>query len=353
MKRQVTQLDFSGIKIHVGIDTHLKSWKVGIALDHSIQKVFSQEPRPEILANYLARHYPNGDYLCVYEAGFCGFWIQEELTRLGINCKVVNAADVPTTDKEKRQKTDRRDCRKLARCLRNEELEFIDLPSKQLQKDRSVLRTRYKIKKDLNRAKQRIVSHLYFYGIKEPEQVRRYWTKDYISWLDQVVDQSEDIALGMLVEEFKQLRQLDLEALNQISKLSKTERYAAWVKLLLSVPGIGLLTSMCLLVEIGDIRRFKKLDHLCSMVGLVPNTNSSGENEQVGQMTRRGRKELRTPLIESAWVAIRHDPELALCFEQYRKRMKATEAIIRIAKKLLNRIRYVLLNEQPYKIATV
>ena len=119
MERQVKQLDFNGKPIHVGIDVHLKSWKVAIALEHGIQKEFSQEPRPELLVNHLRRHYPNGDYICVYEAGFCGFWVQESFKRFGVRCRIVNPADVPTTDKERRQKTDRRDCRKLARCLRN------------------------------------------------------------------------------------------------------------------------------------------------------------------------------------------------------------------------------------------
>ena len=152
MSRQVNQLDFSGRTIHVGIDTHLKSWKVAIALEESLQKTFSQEPNPEQLANHLKRHYPNGDYHCVYEAGFCGFWIQEPLEQLGIKCRIVNAA-VPTTDKEKRLKTDKRDCRKLARSLRGGELDFIYIPPKQLQYDRSIVRTRYKIKRDLNRIK--------------------------------------------------------------------------------------------------------------------------------------------------------------------------------------------------------
>jgi transposase len=86
-------------------------------------------------------------------------------------------------------------------------------------------------------------------------------------------------------------------------------------------------------------------------VGLIPNTNASAEREGVGEMTNRGRKELRTALIESAWVAIGQDPELALCFERYRQRMKPTEAIVRIARKLLNRIRRVLLTQRPYEIA--
>ena len=351
MSRQVKQLDFSGRSIHVGIDTHLKSWKVAIALEESLQKTFSQEPNPEQLANHLKRHYPNGTYTCVYEAGFCGFWIQESLEKLGIKCSVVNAADVPTTDKEKRLKTDKRDCRKLARSLRGGELDFIYIPPKQLQYDRSIVRTRYKVKRDLNRIKHRIVSHLHFYGIKEPIEGKRTWTKAYQKWLKELATNG-DISIGLMLQELDSLLELEQQANKQVKQLSKEERYAPDVELLLSVPGIGWLTSMRLLVEIGDIKRFKRLDNLCGMVGLVPNTDSSGDRERIGEMTKRGRKELRTALIESAWVAIRKDTELALAYSEYRKRMESTEAIIRIAKKLLNRIRRILIKKEKYVIAT-
>lgn len=352
MSRQVKELDYTGKTIHVGIDTHLKSWKVAIALEHSLQKVFSQEANPEQLAKHLKRHYPNGEYICVYEAGFCGFWIQESLEKQGISCKVVNAADVPTSNKDKQQKTDRRDCRKLAKSLRGGLLEFINIPPKQLQLDRSIVRTRYKIKRDVNRVKNRIVSHLHFYGIEEENKERRSWTKKYIKWLEQIQIEKSDSALGLLLLELTQMREIELAALKQIRKLSRTDRYKLDVELLITTPGIALLTSMRLLVEIGDIKRFKKLDNLCGMVGLVPNTHASGEKEGVGEMTKRGRKELRTALIESSWVAISKDTELALCYEEYRKRMKPTEAIVRIAKKLLNRIRRVLITKEAYQMAT-
>ena len=52
--------------------------------------------------------------------------------------------------------------------------------------------------------------------------------------------------------------------------------------------------------------------------------------------------------MESSWVAIRQDPALILRYTELNKRMSPNEAIIRIAKKLLNRMRYVLKNETDY-----
>lgn len=352
MERQVKELDFSDETIYVGIDVHLKSWKVAIALKNCLQKVFNQEPSPENLVKHLHRCYPNGTYICTYEAGFCGFWIQEALEKLGVSCKVVNAADVPTMDKERCQKTDSRDCRKLVRCLRDSTLEFIYIPSKENQRARSIVRTRKKIKRDVNRVKNRIASHLHFYGIEEPHSNRRIWSKKYIGWLEGIEKKNEDISLGLLLKELANLEEVEKLALNKLKELSKDLAYKEDLELLQTVPGIGLLAGLTILLEIGDIKRFKTLDKLCSMVGLIPNTNSSGEKERSGEMTQRGKSGLRTILIESAWVAIRKDTELSLCYNKYCKRMKATQSIVKIAKKLLNRIRRVLVTKTPYIIAT-
>ena len=121
----------------------------------------------------------------------------------------------------------------------------------------------------------------------------------------------------------------------------------------MSIPGIGLITGMTFLTEIEDISRFKNLDKLCSYIGLVPMTNSSGEHDSIGPITKRQNKILRSMLIESSWIAIRNDPALMLAYQELTKRMKPSKAIIRIAKKMINRIRYVLKNQTLYVKAVV
>lgn len=156
-----------------------------------------------------------------------------------------------------------------------------------------------------------------------------------------------------LIQEVKHSRESLLKITKQIRTLSRTEAYRENVELLRSVPGIALLTAMIILTELETMDRFRNIDQLCRMIGLVPSTDSSGDDQKVGDITPRGHHILRSAIIESAWIAVRIDPVLMKCYHDYCKRMDPNQAIIRIAKKLLSRIRYVLKNKQPYVCAVV
>ncbi len=115
-----------------------------------------------------------------------------------------------------------------------------------------------------------------------------------------------------MVEIVEYLSNKQYQILKKIKELSKTEKYREYIELLLSISGIGLITAMSFLSEIDDISRFNTLDKLCSFVGLVPMTNSSGEKESVGGITKRQNKMLRSLIIESSWIAIRNDQALLM-----------------------------------------
>jgi transposase len=358
MQTQSNKLDFSGQNIYVGFDVHLKSWKVTIMSETLVHKTFVQPPEPKALHRYLVSNFPGGVYHSAYEAGFCGYWIHNQLVSLGIKSIVVNPADIPTTNKEKVQKEDKRDSRKIARSLRGGELTAIYVPSEKTLEDRAFLRTRKMLTKDLSRYKNRIKSFLYFHGIEFPPVFKRpqtHWSKRFTVWLESIPMEHDSgkQSLLALINESKHLRESLLSVTRQVRAMSRTEAYQENVKLLQSVPGIGLITAMTLLTELETMERFSNIDRLCSLIGLVPSTNSSGEKEQVGDITPRGHNILRSAIIESAWVAARIDPALIMCFQDYIKRMEPNQAIVRIAKKLISRIRYVLKNKQPYVCSVV
>lgn len=110
---------------------------------------------------------------------------------------------------------------------------------------------------------------------------------------------------------------------------------------------------MSLYTELIDINRFSNFDSLCSFVGLVPSTHSSGLTEYSKGISFRHNKFLRPLIVESAWVAVKKDPALMLKYHKLCKVMPKQKAIIRIAKKLLRRIRHVWINNEQYLLSKV
>ncbi|MCA9731105.1 MAG: IS110 family transposase [Lewinellaceae bacterium] len=349
MKSEIRQLDFSDQEIYVGIDVHRKSWRTTIHLGEFQQKTINlSPPSPESLSEYLRRHYPNGKYLCAYEAGYCGFWVQEQLIQQGIETVVVHPADIPTTDHERQHKDDVRDSRKIARALRNGELKGIFIPTKRQQQDRALVRRRFSIASDRRRAMTRIKMYLHFLGLYPPQGVMAdwTWTKTFIQWLERQAQ--HDQVLTSLLDEYAAVRQRERVIVKQLHQLFSSDYYASQMKLLRSVSGVGFYTAIQLLTEIGDMRRFTTLDKLCAYLGLVPKTHRSGDTDQAKRRTNRGNKRLRSALIECSWKAIQQDSELSLCYLKLRKRFDGPHAIIKISRKVLNRIRRVWLTGQPY-----
>lgn len=358
MKNEVKTICFKGQKIYVGIDVHLKSWTVTVLLLHTFIKTFSQNPSAKELANYLRRNFPDGDYCSAYEAGFCGFVPHRELGSEGIQNIIVNAADIPTTDKERKQKEDRRDSLKIAKSLRSGDLMGIHVPPIGMVEFRSLVRFRKTTVKDIGRNKSRIKSYLYFNGISIPRELdgaSKYWSARFTKWLSTVELTTPEgkMVLEKILGTVQHLRKDLLEVNRKLRKVAKEGVYSKFLQLLLSIPGIGLVSAVTLLSELDNITRFMNLDRLCSYVGLVPSTRSSGENDGTGRITKRSNQHLRTVLIECAWVAVKQDPALSLRFSELCQRMKKNDAIVRIAKKLLNRIRYVMKNETKYVYAVV
>ncbi len=273
---------------------------------------------------YLKRNFPQATYHCVYEAGYSGFWIQEQLRDTGVDCIVINPADVPTTHKESSSKSDRVDARKLARHLRNGELKAIYIPSRASQEDRSLVRMRSRFVRKQARCKNQIKALLSYFGYCVPPEITdRYWSRRFIRWIESIQLQrpSGQEALNVLLAELSHLRSTINELTRHIRRLASEEPYALHVSHLLSTPGISVLSAMILLTELVDIHRFRNMDRLVNYAGFSPGKHSSGDNEYQTGLTRRCNPLLRHTLIECAWVAVRKDPALMMAFQTWSRRM--------------------------------
>ena len=351
------QLDFKGADLYVGIDLHKKSWVVAIRMSYMELTTFSMDPSPAKLHKYLVKNYPGATYHSCYEAGGFGFWIHRELVKLGIKNIVINAAVIPTTDKEKKNKQDRIDSRKLCRELANWSLTAVYVPDEFHEQLRSFRRLHRRFTSNQTRVKNRIKAHLLFNGITIPGNYdnRSCWSGAFIKWLSDLEfsHQPGKKTLEFYLDELKLYRLRLAEIIKMLREYSHEHELSDTIEYLKSVPGIGFLTAIVLYTEIIDIHRFKKIDHFLSYLGFVPGSDSSGDRDKDTGLTNRCNHYLRYLILEAAWVATRKDPALTLKFQEFCKRMSKQDAIIRITKKLASRIRFVWKNQKQYVPAVI
>lgn len=342
---------FCGQKFYVGLDVPKKSWTVtvrtlGIEMAH-----FNQAANAQQLANYLQARYPGGYFLSAYEAGFCGTSHHEALCQLDIHNIIINAADLPQTDKQKNNKTDLHDSRAIARYLEKDLIRGIHIMPEEQQQRRALFRCREAFVKDTTRTTNRIRSLLYFFGIEVPQafQDKQYLSKNFLNWLDTVPLTTQE-GMDTLHYYSSQLIHLRKQVLLVTTRLRKSilDHYKESYSCLLSVPGIGSVKAMALLSEIGDFQRFKDPDEYASYLGLVPAEHRSGERVYDARIQPRCNLYLRPLLIEAAWRAIRTCPKLLAYYRRHVGKNNK-KAIIKVARKLALIAKSVVIHKGMYQ----
>lgn len=350
--RKRETLSFRDQEINVGLDVHKKNWSVSIYIGQEYARTYHQESNGAALLKHLQTNYPEGIYRACYEAGFCGFSLQRELTKLGIECHVVNPSDVPQTSKGLLSKTDASDSRRLGEAFSKNMLRSIYIHKASDEADRNLIRYRKRVQEDLRTKKQMLKSILNILGIRIPvEHDKSYWTNNFITWLKELEldDLSNKSTITFLVEDVLLLRKRLFTTNKQIRVISQTERYNKIYALLITTPGVGLITAMTLLTEIGDIKRFDNFTKFNSYIGFCPSEFSSGEHIHKGKITIRCHKTLRSLILEAAWIAMRCDPALTIKYHELLKTKTAKRAIIIIARKLLSRLYTIWKTNTPYE----
>lgn len=119
----------------------------------------------------------------------------------------------------------------------------------------------------------------------------------------------------------------------ELSALAKAD---ATCQRLMTVPGVGPVTSMRFAATVDDVGRFANAHQLESFLGLVPGERSSGERKRTTSITKAGSPKMRWALVQSCWVArrwSRADP-MVRWSEEIEKRRGKRVAIIALARKM-------------------
>ena len=341
-------------KLFIGMDVHKKSWTVHFKTDLFDNKTVTMPAEPSVLISYVENNFAGHEVSCCYEAGCCGYWIARSLLEKGWQVKVVNPGDVPRINKQDWQKTDRIDSRNLCKHLSDDNLKGIYIPGEEQEQLRSLFRRRIHLARQLRTIKNHIKSQLLYYGIKLPEAYDNpNWSRAMKTWIGNIQwkysSAAESIRSRMKQLEFVWYEELHI---SNVLRAYCRKHYKRDYYLYKSVPGIGGITASAILAELGDIRRFNRLDELAAIVGLVPGMYQSSENKISLGMTKRSNHQLRSLLVEASWVAVRTDMALQQYYRQHAHK-EPNKAIIKVAHKLLSRIRAVIISGVPYQMGVV
>ena len=124
------------------------------------------------------------------------------------------------------------------------------------------------------------------------------------------------------------------------------------ISLLKTIPGVGDITALTILSEIGDINRFPDPRHLHSYAGLVPRVYASGESSRYGRITKEGSKFLRYVMVETAHHQLllkRKYVGLKWYYQRIASRKNNQTAAVATARKLLTVVFKVLKEKRPYE----
>jgi len=317
-------------RTYVGLDVHKRTIAVAVADEGrgEVRSYGTIQTTPEAVAKLVKRLGPAAGLACCYEAGPCGYGLQRQLVGLGASCIVVAPSLIPRRPGE-RIKTDRRDAVKLARRLRSGELTAVWVPDAEHEALRDLSRAREAARDARHRARQQLRSLLLRLGVAELTGTQR-WSQRYWSWLRamRLEQPLQQMVLADAIEtvDVSTTRLKKLEG--QVKAAATTGRHAPLIAALQSLRGVGVITAVTLVAELGDLSRFATPRPLMAYVGLVPSEHSSGSSQRRGRITKAGNSHARHVLVQAAWH-YRHAPKLTRALQQ--RQVGQPEAVTDVA----------------------
>ena len=336
------------MSIMVGIDMHVKELvcEIGYGTEEPkrVRYANTYEGHMELLKTIgkLKESTGREDVLVCYEASGLGYVLYDRIEKAGYRCEVLAPTEMQRSASGFKRKSDAKDAHYIYETIRGHVLAgnrlcHIWVADRQLRDDREVMRLRYDITQQITRVKIQIRTLLRKNGIKSNDG-QRSWTKQFCQWLLSITEvQGSGFGFTMetLLERLRFLETQQARADRKIKQLSEQPRYRESYRRLIGIYGVGMITAMSFLTELGDLSRFPNRRALGAYLGLVPASYESGEtSDRKGRITRQGPYRVRGILNQALWMHLRYNGELKGVYERIvernpRHKKKAVVACMR------------------------
>ena len=335
--------------MYVGIDVHKKRWVITIRTYDLELKTFSMQADAEELEKFLIDNYKDALLHIVYECCFSGFWIYDYFKERGYEIIVT------PTNRIYRDgsivKTDKIDSRKLAFQHSRGLLREVKVPTEKIREYRSIFRIYDKEKMREGQLLRQIRCIL---EVRNHPLKWEKWNKQFIDKLKGVKFQEKiyNVKFAQLIREYEYVKEQIKDTEKRIKEISEDEELGKKIKRIEKINGIGIISSVRLVVYLFDMKeRFESGEKLVHYVGLTPGEHSSGEEIIRSRTGLVGNKQLRSIIIQLAWVAVRKDGNLLNKYERvFKKSGSKQKAIVAVARKLMMKVHSITEKEEEYEI---
>jgi transposase len=316
--------------LYIGVDIHARQQTLSFldTEDGTTGQVELQHERDDVKGFY--RQF-QGEVIVGIEA--CGYtnWFEELMERLGHKLLVGDAAEIRRLAR-RRQKNDRRDADLLLDLLVHDEFPALYRYSPESREVLRQLRYRHKLVK----LRTMVVNTLHALAINCGLSLRaKLLTKggrQQLSGLQlsAISQQQRDELLSLADELTRRIQTVEQWLQAQAKSDARVQR-------LQTHPGVGLLTSLCLVHTLGDLSRFSSTRKVAAYVGFDPMEDSSAERKAYGGISKAGSRLLRYLLVEAGQTAAKDDEHLKQFYRRLLPRRGKARAKVAVARKLLIR----------------
>jgi len=334
----------------IGCDAH-KKFSVFVVVNekgHAGEAIRVAHDR-EAYREFLSR-LPSHSLIAVEASGHYS-WLVDEMEGLGHHPKLCN----PLEAKRRMglsKKTDKLDAKGLAILLRNGTLPEVWIPPSELRDQRELLRLRIFLVHLRTRVKNRIHGTLARHNVQIPgadlfgvEARLRLVTR-----LPELPIHCREA----IEQELATLDFLEMQIGSAEERLEKIMEISVEADLLKTLPCVGKILSMVLMLEIGKVERFPTAAHLASYAGLVPRVHSSGGHTRMGQVCGNVNRNLKWAFVETGNLVVINQRRLAgthvvRLYQRIKRAKNHQKAVVAVARHLAEATWWVLTKQEVYR----
>lgn len=285
---------------YIGLDVSMKETSICI-VDEAGKIVYegNEKTDPKLLAEKLRKKTPYIEKIAL-ESGSLSNWLVTELEKEGLPAICVDARHMAAVLSTNPNKNDRNDARGIAHALR---AGYIRAVSTKSQKDVDIgmmLTARKMLVGQRRSQKNTIRGLLKAYGIRISTSGAQLFIKqvnEIISSLPLTCQLSIKAVIAAYEAVDKQISELN----NHLESIGREDED---VKLLMTIPGIGIITALSFKIVIRDPKRFSDSRDVGAYLGMTPREYSSGESQKRGRISKCGHSQMRSLLVEAATVML-------------------------------------------------